>query len=48
MDNTLTTVLSASTTVQDGDDLPAEIVFAPSARAFSFSKRMARSDALYT
>ena len=29
MDNTLTTVLAASTTVQDGDDLPFEIAFAP-------------------
>ncbi|HEY9434492.1 MAG TPA: S8 family serine peptidase [Blastocatellia bacterium] len=30
MDNALTAVLAASTTVQDGDDLPAEITFAPS------------------
>ncbi|HEX2489719.1 MAG TPA: S8 family serine peptidase, partial [Blastocatellia bacterium] len=48
MDNTLTTVLSASTTVQDGDDLPAELVFAPfSSRILIFKADGAQRRALH-
>jgi subtilisin-like proprotein convertase family protein len=48
MDNTLTTVLSASTTVQDGDDIPFEIAFAPfSSRILIFKADSAQRRALH-